>query len=348
MSLLQPATNNQAFLKMSLYGFAKSGKSFTAMLAALGLHKYIASKKPVAFFDTETGSNYLSDTFKEQGVNLLVAKTRSFVDLLAVTKEAEKTCDIMIADSITHPYVELVKGYKKKMNRERLRVQDWGPIKEEWAAFTELYLNSKLHIIMCGRAGWEYEFKEDEDGVTDIQKTGTKMKTETDFGYEPGLAVEMERVKDGSGKIGQTITQRAWIIGDRFNRINGKCFEFPTEKKTEVAVQRVWDAFFPHIEKLKIGADYGGIDTDTKSGELFKSPDSRSNWIKRKEIALDILKIELDKRWSSRSDAGAKMRVEVLEKVFGTASPTAIADLQPEVLEKGLIQIKELEILKNA
>src|SRR6476646_9335049 len=317
-TLLKPATNNQAFLKMSFLGVVGSGKTFSAMLTAFGLHKHIKSKTPVAFFDTETGSNYVANDFKERGIELIIAKARSFVDLISVTKEAEKACNILIVDSITHPYVELVKGYKAKMNRDRLRVQDWGPIKEEWGAFTDLFLNSKLHIIMCGRAVWDYEFKEDDDGVTEIQKTGTKMKTETDFGYEPGLAIEMERVREQSGKIGQIVTQRAWVIKDRFNAINGKCFEFPTEKNLEAATERVWNAFSPHILKLNLGEDYSGIDVDTKSGALFESPVSRSNWIKRKEIALESLKIELDKRWSSRSDAGAKERIKVLETVLGT------------------------------
>lgn len=348
MGLLQPATNNQAYLKMALMGFAKAGKSFTAMLTALGLKKHLKSDKPIAFFDTETGSNYLADTFKQQGADLLVAKTRSFVDLLAVTKEAEKKCDILIVDSITHPYVELVKGYKAKLNRDRLRVQDWGPIKEEWGAFTDLYLNSKLHIILCGRAGWEYEFKEDEDGVTEIQKTGTKMKTETDFGYEPGLAVEMERVREKSGKIGEIIHQRAWIIGDRFNVIMGRCIDFPPEKDIALATERVFNTFLPHIERLNLGGQYDGVNTDTKSGDLFKSPEGRFNMIKRKEIALENLKIECDKRWSSRSDAGSKARIAALERYFSTASATAIADLPIEKLEEGLKQIKETEVTINA
>lgn len=348
MGLLQPASNNQSYLKMSLIGFAGTGKTWTAMLMALGLHKFIKSKKPVAFFDTETGSNYIADTFKESGVELSVAKCRSFVDLVATTKEAEQSCDIMIVDSITHPYVELVKGYKAKLKRERLRVQDWGPIKEEWGAYTDLYLNSKLHIILCGRAGWEYEFKEDEDGVTEIQKTGTKMKTETDFGYEPGLAVEMERIKDGSGKIGQTIHQRAWVIKDRFNQIMGHTMDFPHTKDIPLATERVFNFLAPHVKKLNLGQDYSGVDTDTKSGDLFTSPDSRSNWIKRKEIALECLKIELDKRWSSRSDAGTKERTKILERTFGTAAPTAIADLSVDKLEQGLIQIKSLEDPVNA
>lgn len=341
---LKPLTNDQAFLKMGLSGFAGAGKTFTGSCVAIGLHRLIKSAKPIGVFDSETGSNYILDNFEKAGIPVVGMKRRSFVDLLEFTRAAEKECDIAIIDSITHPYVELVKGYKLKLDRTRLRVQDWGPIKEEWAVFTDLFLNSKIHIILCGRAGWEYEFKEDEDGITDIQKTGTRMKTETDFGYEPGLSIEMERIKEGSGRIGQTIHPRAWVTKDRFNIIQGRFFDFPVEHDLEKNIERTFDAFRPHIEKLKIGTAYQGVETDTKSQDLFKSPDSRSNWLKRREIAIENLKIELDKRWSNRSDAGAKARVAILERFLGTASQTAIADMPPEVLEKALNQIREMEI----
>ena len=345
---LQPLTNDQAYLKMSFLGFGGTGKTFSASCVAIGLHRKIKSKKPVGIFDTETGSSYIADNFETAKVPIVGVKRRSFVDLIAFTKAAEKQCDIVVIDSITHPYAELVKGYKLKLNRERLRVQDWAPIKEEWAQFTELYLNTKLHIILCGRAGWEYEFREDDDGVTEIQKTGTRMKTETDFGYEPSLAVEMERVHEKSGRIGQALFQRAWVIKDRFNVIQGNSYDFPTEKNLEKAIEKTFKCFIPHIDRLKLGAKFEGVNTDTKSQELFKSPESRTNMIKRREIALENLKIECDKRWSTRSDAGAKARIQALEKHLGTASATAIQDLPIEKIEQAVKAIKESEAPVNA
>ena len=157
---LKLAVNDQAFLKAGLLGFAKAGKSYTASLIAIGLHRYIKSKKPVAFLDTETGSAYVLPMFKEAGIELLTAKSRAFVDLLDIGRKAASQCDILIIDSITHFWVELVKAYMLRMGRKRLRVQDWGPIKDEWQSYTDFYINSRLHILMCGRAGWEYDFME--------------------------------------------------------------------------------------------------------------------------------------------------------------------------------------------
>ena len=53
-------------------------------------------------------------------------------------------------------------------------------------------------MIVCGRAGFEYDFQEKEDGSgrKELVKTGVKMKAESEFGYEPSLLVHMERASD--------------------------------------------------------------------------------------------------------------------------------------------------------
>lgn len=336
-TLLQPARNEQAYLKAGIRGFEKCGKTFTSALIAVGLHKYIKSKKSIAFLDTETGSSYVLGKFQEAGIPLLTAKSRAFVDLIAVCREAEKQCDILIIDSITHFWVELVDAYQKKMGRTRLRVQDWGPIKQEWREFSELYVNSKLHIIMCGRAGWEYDFEEDEDGVTEIRKTGTKMKAETETGFEPSLLIEMERIKANDGKIGQTLHARAWVVGDRFDVINGRCFDNPT-----------FESFLPHIAKLNLGGTHVGIDTSKSSKDLFTSPASRSDEFRRREIALAEIKQELALKFSARTDEDKKAAIRVMRSIFGTAAEPALEQLQATSLEIGLRKLKSLKGLTAA
>lgn len=331
---LKPAENEQSYLKAGFLGFAKGGKTFTASKVAIGLHKYIQSKKPVAFLDTETGSSYVLPLFKTAGIELLTAKSRAFVDLLSICAEAEKTCDILLIDSITHFWVEIVKAYQTKMNRKRLRVQDWGPIKDEWQAFTDFYLNSKLHILMCGRAGHEYDFTEDEDGVTEIRKTGVKMKAEGDMSYEPSLLIEMEKVRAKDGSAGQSITHRAWVIGDRFHSLTGKSFDDPG-----------FEAFLPHIKQLNLGGAHVGVDVSGNSQELFDSPEGRSNIHKRREIALESIQNEIVKKIPGRTDKAQQAKINLLEKVFGSNSWTAISDLHPDKLESGLHEIKQMEVV---
>ncbi len=87
MSILQAVKPEAAYLKLGLYGEAGAGKTFTATKVALGLCEFIKSKGPVGFLDTETGSDYIRDLFKEAEIELLVAKTRAFKDLLGVVDE---------------------------------------------------------------------------------------------------------------------------------------------------------------------------------------------------------------------------------------------------------------------
>jgi AAA domain len=333
MGLLKPAANTSAYLKAGIQGFAGSGKSRTAAEIAIGLHKFIQSKKPIAFIDTETGSDFVLPFFKDAGIELVTLKSRSFVDLLDVTKEAEISSDIIIYDSITHFWEELVKAYENKREKKKLRVWDWGPIKKEWRQFTDLYLTSKIHSIMCGRSGWVYGDKEDEEGVLETHRVGTKMKVETDMGYEPSLLIEMEikRTSD-STPIGSKFVNQAWILKDRFDKIQGKCFPFPK-----------FIDFLPHIKLLNLGGDHVAFDQESNSQGLFDGPASRVEWEKRRTIALENIINELLKLWPGQTAMEKKAKLGCLESIFKTGSWTEIEGKTVEELEGGLMLIREIK-----
>jgi len=331
MSIFKKAENQSAYLKCGILGFAGSGKSFTAMKIAIGLQKFCKSTAPVNFIDTETGSDFLIHKFKENGIELFVSKSRAFVDLLSAVDESEKAGSILIIDSISHFWTELMESFKKRRNIDRLFFQHWGPIKEEWREFTDKFVNSKCHIIMCGRAGWEYDYEEDSEGVKELHKTGTKMKAETEMGYEPSLLIEMEKVKNQSGsKIGGEFLHRAWVLKDRFDIINGKFFDNPDFASIE-----------PHIKMLNIGGEHMGVDKDRNSVNLWDSNSSYFVIKRQKDIALEELIIALDKFCDPRSDAGKKARIAILEDTFGTASKTAIEVLDLTPIIEGVKKIKE-------
>ena len=339
LKLLKPAVNQTAYLKAGFMGFAGSGKTFTAANLAIGLSKQIGDSKPVAFFDTETGSDYLIKEFEKAGVELLVIKTRSFRDLLGFIKEAESACSVAIIDSITHVWQELMESYAKRFNRRNgLLFQDWGKLKTEWRQFTDSYLNSKLHVIMCGRAGFEYDFSEDESGKKELIKTGTKMKAETELGYEPSLLVEMERLK--KSEVSGNMKDKGWInraivLKDRTNTINGAEFDYPKFKD-----------FDPVVKFLNIGGEHLGIDTTRNSEELFGDPDySYQERKKQTDILLEELQQELIlKGLSGSAEKSKKERTQLLVDTFGTSSKTAMENLQISQLKEGLDKIRNLEV----
>lgn len=329
MSLFKPAVMQQGFLKMGIYGTAGCGKTYTSSLVALGLHKLIDSKKPVTFFDTETGSEYvLPSLFKPAGVQLQTVKSRAFSDLMTALKEAQGISDILIIDSVSHVWTEIMEAYKRKKGIDYVEFQDWAVLKKEWAAFTTEYLNCKLHVIVCGRSQDIWDQETNERGKKELVKSGTRMQTEKNLSYEPSLLVEMEKVI--GAKSGEW-TPRAWVLKDRFDTIDGKCFDRPT-----------FETFLPHIQMLNLGGEHVGVDTSRSSEDLFVdgSNSSRYEYQKKRDIAIEEIKDEVDRRWSGMSVEQKNARIDVLVAVFGTSSKTAIENLPVPKLQEGLTRIR--------
>lgn len=319
-------------LKAGAFGFAGSGKTFTASLIALGLHKHIKSNKPIYGIETETGLSYLKDKFKDQGVNLQVLRTRAFISLISALQEVAKDDNIIIIDSITHFWQELTKAYLTKMGRSRLLLKDFMPLKQEWSPFPDLYLNSKSHIIMCGRAGYTWGESEDEDGEKKTVQTGTKMKVEGDLGYEPTLLIEMEQLKE-SNKQGSTYKNRAWVIKDKFDVIKGQYFDMPT-----------FENFLPHINRLNLGGKSPEIDLTTTSVTFIESDKGGYEKYKQRDILIEELQNEMTLRFNARTDDGKTAALQFLKDAFNTTSMKAIADLGNDVIADGLNKLKKINL----
>src|SRR3990172_3567218 len=195
-NIFQKASNRQAYLKAGIFGFAGSGKTFTATSIAINLHDYIKSTKPIGFLDTETGFDYMLPRFQKANIEPEVGKTRAFSDLISALDIAENRYDILIIDSLSHFWTELCRAYvrTKKDGTKFIRIQDWGPLKDQWSGFSDRYVASKLHIIWCARAANVFEDIEDveashQSGKSQFKaiKVGTKARSETESAYEPSL-----------------------------------------------------------------------------------------------------------------------------------------------------------------
>lgn len=352
-SIFKEAINTTAFAKVGLLGFAGSGKTRTATEIAVGLHKAIGSQRPILFIDTEIGSDWVLPIFKEHDIKLLVSKTRAFKDLAAGLKEAPSVADILIIDSVSHFWTDIVESYKKRRNVNRLSFQDWGILKPMWFDdFSTPFVTSPLHIIVAGRAGFEYDYFEGDDGKMELYKTGTKMKAEGEFGFEPSLLIEMERIKnpeatetyreaktkDAKMKAAKQIMQerefvrKATVLKDRSDIMDGKIFYNPT-----------YSDFAPHWAAINIGGEHKPLEGGDSQG-MFDI-EGRPDWViakKRATIAIEELKAEMDKFYPSSSAKEKQARIKIMEKVFGTASATKIESLPYHTLEEGLRRIQIL------
>ncbi len=367
MGLLKQVEPGGAYLKVGIFGLAGSGKTLTATKMAIGTraHKPFKLTGPIAYFDTERGTPYVEDlVFAQTGTHLLAAQSRALSDLKTFMKECvERGVSVAIVDSMTHVWERLKEDYLSEINvvrrqnrlssLEGLEFQHWAAIKSQalWGGWTDLLLNSPLHIIVCGRVGNIYEYEEDEKGKRKLVTTGVKMKAEGDFGYEPSLVVEMEaRQAMNNGDV-QRIDNYALVLKDRFNVINGSTLG-PFNDKAPNAVD-TFTAFLPHIERLR-PAGHDPIDTARRT-PCNVDAEGQGEWQrerKAREIAMEELEAEFAKAGMTGSVAKdvAARKVKLLEECFGTASGTKLMTMKSDALREGLakVRVRMAEIKENA
>lgn len=330
MALYQEFNDSPTHLKAGAFGFAGSGKTRTAAEIAIGLHKYIKSPHPIHMADTENGSQYIRPLINKEGIKFGGIRTRAFSSLIAFLREIPKD-SIVIVDSVTHYWQEIMKAYMLKKGITRLGLKHIGPLKQEWSPFPDIFLNYPLHIIMCGRAGFEWAFEEDDEGDKELTKTGTKMKVEGDLGYEPALLIEMEQIRTDKNKQGSEFINRAWVIKDKFDVIKGKHFDMPT-----------FDDFFPYIKMLNIGGEVNNVNLTDTSVEMIQNEDkSVSHRMKQRDILIEELKDELSLKFNARTDQGKKDCIEFLKETFGSSSMKAIEGMTNDVIKSALIKLQE-------
>lgn len=351
MGMLKKAENQTAYGKVGIYGDAGSGKTFTACCIAIGMHKFFKLEKPIAFFDTEPGLSYVLPLFHEAGIEVFSHESRALSDLMKFIDEAEKECSIVIADSITHVWRDAQKSYLDKKNAERkkynklpiekLEFQHWGAIKDVWGKFTDRFLSSKVHMIICGRVSSIYEYQTNDNGKKELITNGTKMATEKELGYEPSLLIEMVKHRE-HGKI----TNRALIEKDRFNYLNGDEIDFVPHKGVNLKhVMNVFERFKPHFEHLNL------------NGKHFDSLNQRDSQDMYPESGFDEWPSEQKQRtrWSEEiqglmvshipglSAADKKNKTDLLEQFLGTRSWSHVENM-PSTSLKDAFHLMKLHL----
>ncbi|WGL99116.1 AAA family ATPase [Arsenophonus sp. aPb] len=341
-SYLKKAERKQAYAKIGIYGDAGSGKTRTATEIAIGLWKQYDLKKPVAMFDTEPAATYIIPFFEKAGIEFYVYdESRALKDLVSFWHEAEKACSVIIVDSITHIWKDCQDSYLKALNAKRretnprarpmyqLEFHHWKPIKAQWSSFTDLFLSSKIHAIVCGRAGSIYEYqKNDETGKMELITSGTKMATEKEMGYEPSLLIEMIKHRE-DGRI----INRALVEKDRTDRLNGKEFDFPN-----------FETFSPHFDFLNIGGQHFGSMETKDSSSLFENEITDNGFSyekKQREIMCEEIKgLFVKYSMDGNGQQAKEQRQNIMEEFFGTRSWTAIENMKSSILKEGFLKIK--------
>jgi hypothetical protein len=345
--LLQEAAIEQSAAKVGIFGLQGSGKSTLAALMAIGLSKTFHQSAPVAYHDTENGSDFLKPIFDMEGVKLLVRKSKCFADAGSTLAEAgRKGCCTFIEDSITGDWDEFTESFKKKKGITKIELYHWGQLKPEWnEQWVTPMLNSPLHVITCGRAGDVWEDRDQEDGSSKAMKVGTKMRAEGQFGYEPSLLIEMRCQQNVKRKKGGRMLHLAEVLKDRARFLNGKTFEWPDINTYKAGDwKKFFDAFAPHFNFLNIGGKHVAFNA-ADSTALFDA-NGNGDFYKRKQeatIALEEIEGVLCAIWPGSSAKEKKFKVMAIDILFGTRSWTKVTTLPQAELEAGLIRLRTIE-----
>jgi len=340
MGLLSEAKMEQSAAKIGVYGPQGSGKTTVCVMLALGASLTYHKGAPIAFFDTEKGSDFTEPMVRAEGVKLLRSKSRAFRDLLSVVAEAEQAgCCALVVDSMTHVWNELMDAFARQKHLKRIEFHHWREIKAEWRRWVDLMLNSRMHIFIAGRAGNIYEYQEnDETGKKELITSGTKMKAEGEFGYEPDILLELWNERTDA-KAGSRLIHKAMCLKDRSWHFNGHEFEWPDKpsyKKSD------WKAIFeklsPYFEYLSIGGPNVNVEASRTSDEMFTGENAYGDAYaakKRKEQLLEEIENTLTLVYPGSDQKSKRAKLLLIEAVFGLRTWAGVCEKSNRDLADG-------------
>ena len=156
------------------------------------------------------------------------------------------------------------------------------------------------------------------------------MKVETETGFEPDLLIEMDKVRKPDSK---GFLNRATVIKDRTDTLNGQSFEMPTFK-----------TFEPIMKFLNIGGEHEGSVNVQSSQVMFGNPDrSLTERMRQMDMALEKLKDTLILAGLDGSSAEVKgKRTKTLVDLFGGSGETHLKGLKLEKLQEGIAKLQEI------
>jgi hypothetical protein len=360
MSIFKEAIVEQSAAKVGIFGRQGAGKTTTAALMAIGFSKTFHQNAPVYFFDTESGSDFVVDLFKAEGVKLIHGKSRSFKDMRAGLTEADATgaCAYLV-DSYTHPWQELVSTFKAKSKRKKLEMHHQDELKTLWRGWTDQMLASPAHCLLAGRLGFEWGEEDDEEtGGRKLIKLGSKLKGESDAGYEPHLLIEMEQLQGADTRMKKTRTKKgssehhAYVLKDRWRSLSGRMFTFKTLNDYKPGdYKKVFDPFLPHWGKLTIGGAHSSIDASRTSEDLFDGPGGHSVYAerqRRKEIATEEVQAMLVKVWPGQDAASKAAKQAAIKQLFGVYAWRSVEEKSLEEAERALAAMQQFIVRSEA
>ena len=358
--LLHPASLSSTALKAAFFGTGGSGKTLTAMLLAIGIAKERHASAPIAFVDPEGVEEFIAPICAAESVPLVVLRGRTFVEMRDGLTEAEQLgCCAYVVDHYDGIFRELTEAQKLKLNLigRKLPYAHREELIRVWDMWVRQFRSSPLACIFTGRLAWEWGDSESEDGETEKVKLGTKMRGDSDAGYEPNLLVEMERVekftrdKISKRKRGE-IEHVARVLKDRRMVLNGRSFAWKDLNAYQQGDYRaVYNSLAPHLGDASSNAAAVRVSRDlpstvASSAGLFEAVSGESAYaerLKRITVACEDFQSTLQVLWPGTTQIAKACHAAAIEAIFHTRSWSAVESKTVEAVETGAALLRACE-----
>ena len=213
--MFRKAERKKAKLRLGIVGPAGSGKTYGALLVAMGLGGKIA------MIDTENGSGDLYAGLGEYDVCTRAAPYEVQKYLAAIHDAERAGYDVLIIDSLSHAWA----GEGGLLDQQgKIADAGRGNSYTAWRKITPLHnqlveamLASPCHIIATMRAKTEYILEENERGKKEPKKVGMAPVQRDGMDYEFGVVFDL------SGN------HSAQVSKDRTSLFDGRVFQLSRE-----------------------------------------------------------------------------------------------------------------------
>ncbi len=181
------------------------------------------------------------------------------------------------------------------------------------------------------------------------------MKVEGEFGFEPSLVIEMERITENRQAIdkikdrkakqtfkperGSRSVHRAFILKDRSDTVNGLSFEYTADSE-----RNIFDDIKPHFELLNIGGMQLGVGTEDSQDRFDK--EGRPEWKRDKElkeVALEEIQGSMVSMWPGTDKESKKFKTDFLKIIFDTRSWAAVEKFTLTELQLAAVNVQKFE-----
>lgn len=369
---LEKAVVRVTHAKINDFGETGSGKTVFAALLALHISKTYHGGAPVAMWSSEPGVDYIIDMFEMEGVELQLEREKTFNAMInAAEQSVRDKCCIFLADSVTHGWRDVTLSYQAKKNIKKMEFQHWAEVKgpEHWGKWAEWFVNSRIHVVTCGRAGYEYDTEIDEEGKSQLVKGDSKMKAEGEFGYEADLLVELTHSTDKVEKRKAMMRKRATrsramaddgknpigmhfalIKKSRVWSLNDQMFSWANQKEYRPGYyKQVGECFAPYLEWLaanrkRLNGDASksvvGIGTDSQSRFTADQFDTKAH--QRKALFGEFKDTMALLVPNSRTEAGKRTNILLGWSITGCKSPDEFRIKPFEDVERAVILLRQV------